>query len=531
LPEYKLLIVCIYRSPKEEFDKFLNKLEMVIQKLLKKDKILILCGDWNIDFLSDNGNLNDLKDLLLRYNLINTVQSPTRVTKRTNTLINVMIINRKYYMEPATVVDLGLSDHHAQLVPVLFKNHTDVDQKVLKRYFGEENIKEFTSLLEKLSWQKVFSETEVNAKFKAFMDLVLYQFNVAFPLQLRHRKKPLWKGWITQGIIMSSKKMRFLNMLQKQPNLTVEAKTYIDKYRRIYKRVIREEKIRENDRHILHEKHKTKAVWQIINRESGKISSNKLDIKLNWNSEDITHPQNVAELLNSIFSKISEELVKRTGSRMTNPVSQHVKINVNTNTMFLSPITENKMENAAKALKNKLSAGIDEIPDCVVKQCIKVLKRPLTNIYNASLESGIFPDQLKVAKVIPLYKKGDRKDVGNYRPIALLSVFSKLLEKLMYNRVISFIEQNKIITEAQHGFRMKRSTETALQFFIGSIQEAIERKMNPVGIFLDLTKAYDVLNCKILLSKLDSYGIRGVANLWFESYLSHRKQCVWKYIA
>jgi uncharacterized protein YktA (UPF0223 family) len=123
------------------------------------------------------------------------------------------------------------------------------------------------------------------------MDLVLYQFNIAFPLQLRHRKKPLWKGWITQAIITSSKKIRFLNMLQKLPNLTVEVKTYIDKYRRIYKRVIREAKIRENDRHILHAKHTMKAVWQIVNRESGQTSSNKLDIKLNWNSEDITHPQ------------------------------------------------------------------------------------------------------------------------------------------------------------------------------------------------------------------------------------------------
>jgi hypothetical protein len=232
-----------------------------------------------------------------------------------------------------------------------------------------------------------------------------------------------------------------------------------------------------------------KAVWQIINRESGKISSNKPDIKLNWNSEDIAHPQSVDELFNSYYSKISEELVKRNGSRMTNPISQHVKMKVNTNTMFLSPITENEVQKAAKALKNKLSAGIDEIPDCVVKQCIKVLKRPSTNIYNASLESGIFTYQLKVAKVILLYKKGDRKDIGNYKPTTLLSVFSKLLEKLLYNSVISFIEQNKIITEAQHGFRIKRSTETALQFFIESIQEAIERKMNPIGNFFGSYKS------------------------------------------
>jgi hypothetical protein len=134
--------------------------------------------------------------------------------------------------------------------------------------------------------------------------------------------------------------------------------------------------------------------------------------------------------------------------------------------------------------------------------------------------------QLKIAKVVPVHKKGDARDVRNYRPIALLPVFSKFLEKLMYNRLIAFIEGNGVLTEVQHAFRTRKSMETALQVFINSVQEAIEKKMNPTGIFLDLTNAFDVLNHRALLSKLDSYGIRGVANLWFASYLSHRKQCL-----
>jgi hypothetical protein len=96
----------------------------------------------------------------------------------------------------------------------------------------------------------------------------------------------------------------------------------------------------------------------------------------------------------------------------------------------------------------------------------------------------------------------------------------------MYTRRIAFIEGNGVLIEAHHGFRTRKSTETALQVFINSMQEAIEKKMNSTGIFLDLTKAYYVLNHRVLLSKLDSYGIRGMANLWFESYLSHRKKCV-----
>jgi hypothetical protein len=91
----------------------------------------------------------------------------------------------------------------------------------------------------------------------------------------------------------------------------------------------------------------------------------------------------------------------------------------------------------------------------------------------------------------------------------------------MYNRLIAYIEGNGVLTVAQHGVRTKKSTETALQVFIKSVQEAIEKKINSIRIFLDLTKAYVVLNHRVLLSKLDSYGIRGVANLWFESYLSH----------
>jgi hypothetical protein len=91
--------------------------------------------------------------------------------------------------------------------------------------------------------------------------------------------------------------------------------------------------------------------------------------------------------------------------------------------MFLFLVKESEVKKVTKVLKNKLSAGIDEIPDYVVKQCIQLLKKPLANIYNASLESGIFPDQLKIAKVVPLYKKGDKRDIQNCRTIALLSVF------------------------------------------------------------------------------------------------------------
>jgi hypothetical protein len=162
------------------------------------------------------------------------------------------------------------------------------------------------------------------------------------------------------------------------------------------------------------------------------------------------------------------------------------------------------------------------IPDYVIKQCTELLKKPLANIYNSSLESGIFPDELKIAKIVPLYKKGSTRDIQNYRPIALLSVFLfKLLEKMVHNRLMSFIEENGILTDAHH-FKIKNKLKQHYRL-LSKVHRRALKKMNPIGIFLDLTNAYDVLNHKVLLSTLNSYGIRGVANVWFECYLSHRK--------
>ena len=162
----------------------------------------------------------------------------------------------------------------------------------------------------------------------------------------------------------------------------------------------------------------------------------------------------------------------------------------------------------ARSLKNKFATGSDDIPDYVIKQSIEYLKKPLTSIYNSSLEAGVFPEQLKTAKITPVHKKGNTRDINNYRPIASLSVFSKMLEKLVYNRLIAFIEKNGILTNAQHGFRANRSTVTALQDFVNDALTAIDNKMNPIGLFMDLSKAYDVLDHKLLLYKLNVYGIR-----------------------
>jgi hypothetical protein len=138
--------------------------------------------------------------------------------------------------------------------------------------------------------------------------------------------------------------------------------------------------------------------------------------------------------------------------------------------MFVAPVTVTEMEREIASLNKNSSVGCDKIPMLLIKQCLGYIIKPLVHIYNVSFQSGIFPDQMKTAKIKPLFKKGDKQNMQNYRPISVLSVFYKMLEKLMYNRLLLFLKQQYILTHAQHGFRENKSTETASQSFIESVQ-------------------------------------------------------------
>ena len=155
------------------------------------------------------------------------------------------------------------------------------------------------------------------------------------------------------------------------------------------------------------------------------------------------------------------------------------------------------------------------------------LCEPLKEIINLSFATGVYPDQLKVAKVIPIFKnKGDLLLVSNYRPISLLSNINKIFEKLVYSRIFSFLTLHNCIYELQFGFRGNHSTNHALFSITEMIRKSLDSSNFACGIFIDLQKAFDTVDHEILLKKLDYCGVRGLANKWFRSYLTNRQQFV-----
>ena len=177
-------------------------------------------------------------------------------------------------------------------------------------------------------------------------------------------------------------------------------------------------------------------------------------------------------------------------------------------------------------LESNDSSGIDEISTKLLKNIISCICEPLSRIINMCIDSATFPDKMKIAKVCPIYKSGSKDEFTNYRPISILPSFSKVFERIIANRITSYIEKNDILAKSQYGFRKKHSTYMAIMQLYEKVSEAIDKNEYCVGIFIDLSKAFDTINHDILLQKLDVYGIRGIPNLLIKDYLLNRKQYV-----
>ena len=175
-------------------------------------------------------------------------------------------------------------------------------------------------------------------------------------------------------------------------------------------------------------------------------------------------------------------------------------------------------------LKSKPSSGHDNISSSLIKRIAEPLSIPLSLLVNQSLNAGIFPNRLKIAKVIPIYKKSDIFLFDNYRPISLLPVISKVVERIVFNQMYTYFSENNLLYDSQHGFRTQHSTETASLEFLDRIHSALDNGYTPLTLFLDLSKAFDTLDHNILLEKLEYYGISGKEHSWFRSYLTNRKQ-------
>jgi hypothetical protein len=297
-----------------------------------------------------------------------------------------------------------------------------------------------------------------------------------------------------------------------------------NKYRNILNKVIRTAKKMYWQLKFSNSLNDSKETWRNINLLIKKQTCQHDQDYFSHEENILKDPNEIANAFNSFYVNIGKNIANSVQAPTTH---SNIMPSVNqTNSLYLTPSTEIEVLQIIDKMKPKTSCGHDNISVKLIKQTSLAIITPLTYIINLSLGNGSVPENMKFAKVLPIFKNGDKDQIKNYRPISLLPSFSKILEKVIHRRLFKFLTNNNLLFASQYGFRKNYSTELGILEFQNRIITHIRNKNSCLGLFLDLSKAFDSLQHNILLSKLEHYGIRGIALNWFRSYLSNRSQSV-----
>ena len=270
-------------------------------------------------------------------------------------------------------------------------------------------------------------------------------------------------------------------------------------------------------------KSNSKKLWSLINSTITKIKHKGSIIPyITVDGIKKTRPKDIANRFGDFYTRLGSTLANNISSSTTSIHEYILRIPRQLNSIVLCPTTVHEIDKIIQDLPNKSSHGHDELSNITLKALRTSITFPLCHIFNQSLADGMFPEKMKWAEIIPLYKGKSMDLTINYRPISLLITTSKVLEKVIYTRVYSFLETNNILFSSQYGFRSKRSCEQAIMEVVGYMLQAKNKKEECACLYLDLSRAFDTLDHSILLKKLNNYGIRRTANMWFENYLNNR---------
>lgn len=515
-------IFCLYRSPSADVKLFLSELDQFLCLYTKNIKQqIVLCGDFNINLLSNSDQRNELIDILTAYNVNIMTNRPTRYATDSFSAIDYICTNIDTFNNEkcCTIQENGMSDHLAQKLSIRY----DYKQTNLGygRIFSNRNYETFLGLISNETFEDIYQSYSVDDGFYNLIKILQHCFYISFPLKKLKDTIKIDKRWVTTGIRKSSQKLKDLHKLSILSNNQNNIDFYI-KYKKIYKKVVKAAKTLDNKRSFIKSNNKSKTTWNIINKTIGKGQVENKIMEIHHEENIITDAKQVAANFNKFFIEKSQAL----SSSFPTDDSIPQITEKNFKTMFFTPTSENEVYIAINTLKQSNASGIDEISTNLLKVAINFIVRPLTFLINRSLTDSKFPEIFKTAKVIPIYKKDSKYAMENYRPISLLSAVSKILEKIVFNKITHFLCQFNILNNFQHGFRKGRNTCSAILNFINRLYDNLDVNNKCIGLFMDLSKAFDLVNHKLLLEKLNNYGIRGKVSDWISSYLSDRKQVV-----
>jgi hypothetical protein len=394
------------------------------------------------------------------------------------------------------------------------------------RQFSLENHQRFKTALSLISWNDVITNPDVNSSFDVFWNIFKDLFDLHFPYTSSKFNRNFHKlsPFMTAGLLISrsTKNSLYLKSVAHPSNTNTAA---YKQYRNVYNVLIRKSRQLHYASSLHVSRKNPKKTWDILKEVTTGKTPRKQITEITSESGPITDPSVIAEEFNNFFSNIGSKIASSIPPSSTDPLSYIPNI-PNVPQLNLNLTGPSQIIDLLKCFDNKSTPDLDGISIKLLKFVSHEIAVPLTHIFNLSITLGVFPDKFKTARIVPVYKAGDLTSCDNYRPIALVKSFSKILEKIVQINLVNHLEINKLLFTHQYGFLKNKSTEHNLLHVINHISESLNAGQYTIGVFLDLKKAFDVVDHDILLAKLSKYGIIGPAHDWFHSYLSNRSQIV-----
>ena len=522
--EYEHYIVAVYRPRHVADENFLHSLQNILSSNLLENKIIILAGDMNIDLLKLNDNyVNQYLCMLKSLNFVQVINKATRFPSGTSSYnpscLDHIFIN-KFIHFTSSIFFANISDHCGSALQFEVDNDPlplNEKYKFTFRPQNDQNLTKFEDKLKRTDWTFVTNIDDVDEQFNAFQNYLNSTYKDCFPLKTKFiSDKRMKKPWITESTMA---KIKLKSTYYKQfRHGTISREAHNRLKNRLNKEINQDKKNYYKNlftNSYNNKKNSWKTLHSLMGTNKKKSFADKIFSHVSTDSDKLQ----IVNKFNDFFANIGNTLADQLPAPTSAPLfpSDHIQ-----QSLYLFPPTIHEISKIIMNLKLTTTSS-DIMPIKLLKKFCNILVIPITQMIDNSIQKGVFPNELKLARISPIHKEGSYSEPSNFRPISSLLYLSKVYEKFFSLRLLKFCNKYSVISPNQYGFQNGLSTTDALINLTEQIYSALEEKQHFVAAIIDIKKAFDCVNHDILKAKLEKYGIRGTPLKWLDSYLTDRR--------
>ena len=483
----------------------------------------MITGDINIDLLKECSSSEDIIGFFQSYHFLPKISQATRFPTQNN--INPSLLDHVWTNSlldhPCGIFSYDILDHCPTFFVIFSRSTKTRDDPIKLRFrpYSDENFSKLVHSIVSFNWDEILS-SDVHASMQDFISKLDLLYCKSFPIKTKLiSSKSYQNPWITSEILHL---IKYKNLFFKLFIDGIISKEQNNFYKNRINRIIKKSKLEYYKNSFARSIGDIKKTWKLIKNLIGSTSTNSNILKIVKDGSEITNQKHIAEEFNNFFNSIGNSLSTNLPPSDRDPLSDLVR---NVHSIFLEPVTDDEITKIILGLNN-IKTDLHSCSVSILKLISIYISPILSKIINMSFQAGVFPNCLKHACITPIFKEGNKNELNNYRPISILSPYSKIIEKSVLDSLWSFIRRFNLITPQQFGFLKGSSTEKAVLNLTEYFYRNLNLGLHSIAIYVDFKKAFDSIDHTILLQKLENYGIRGVALQWFKSFLRDRSHTV-----